>query len=54
MRKIIGLIAFFLTGAGLLISALASEFTVSNLAILALFSIFFVVGVGDHFRELRN
>ncbi len=54
MRKILGLIAFFLTGAGLLITALISEFAISNLVIVALFSIFFVLGVGDHFRELRN
>ena len=54
MRKIIGLIAFFATGVGLLISALNGNMNLLNVLILALFAIFFVIGVGDHLKELQN
>lgn len=52
MRKIIGLSAFFITGVGLLASSIISNFNIASVGLIAFLSVFFVLGLSDHFKEL--
>lgn len=52
MRKIIGLIAFFATGGGMLASAITSNSNSTIMIVVGMFSAFFLLGLSDHFKEL--
>ncbi|HLR20977.1 MAG TPA: hypothetical protein VK087_03130 [Tissierellaceae bacterium] len=52
LRKVLGLIAFIATGAGLKISTAINEESFYKTAIVIIIGCFFAVGLVDHFRKL--
>jgi len=53
-RKLLGLIAFIVTGMGLIVSTIIKDISFVNTAFLIIVGCFFTISLFEHFNELKN
>ena len=53
-RKLLGLIAFVSTGAGLMVSSIIKDMNLLNTGFLAIIGFFLTISLVEHFNELKN
>lgn len=54
LRKLLGLIAFVLTGAGLMMQTLTKGINSINISFLVIIGCFFTISLFDHYKELKS
>lgn len=53
-RKLLGLIAFIATGAGLMVSMVIKDMNLLNIGFLIIVGCFFTISLVEHYNELKN
>ena len=54
IRKTLGILVFIVTGVGLLVSTLIKDMSIFNIIVFVLIGIFFLMGLVEHFYELKT
>jgi hypothetical protein len=54
LRKLMGLIAFIITGVGLVFTSQPSEMSILNIGLLLLVGFFYTVSIIGHFKDLKE
>lgn len=54
IKKLVGLQAYVLTGLGLIISTLVEYNKIANIILIAAICSLFIIGIKDHFNELKG